>query len=91
VVAAGAGCTGDLEETQSATGLCVARWPRKLVPVEQQTTASTRRRVTRGQYEAWVATNPFCQPARMQLRLEVDGKLRYRFEMRVVVWLQKRM
>lgn len=26
-----------------------------------------------------------------QLRLEVDGKLRYRFEMRVVVWLQKRM
>lgn len=54
----GGGCTGSFEELQSSTGLCVAKMVTITAPNGSADYGIDSTEVTRGQYAAWLATNP---------------------------------
>jgi len=61
--AVGAGCTGNFETTQVNTGLCVAKMATIWEPVANLDYSIDVTEVTKGQYDAWLATSP-ALPAR---------------------------
>ena len=56
--AAGSGCTGSFEVIQSNTGLCVAQMATIVAPGGYSNYSIDVTEVTKGQYDAWLATNP---------------------------------
>jgi len=52
------GCTGSFELIQSTTGLCVAKMATMSAPSGYSDYQIDVTEVTRGQYDAWLATNP---------------------------------
>ncbi len=56
--AAGTGCTGNFETIQSGTGLCVAKMVTISAPSGYMNYSIDVTEVTKGQYDAWLATNP---------------------------------
>ncbi len=57
----GIGCTGSFEEIQSGTGLCIAKMVNVTGPASDAGSLVYRidaTEVTKGQYDAWLATNP---------------------------------
>jgi sulfatase modifying factor 1 len=60
---AGPGCTGSLEEIQSGSGLCVAKMVAITGPTASTGYQIDATEVTRGQYAAWLATNPALPPS----------------------------
>ncbi len=55
---AGSGCTGGFELIQSNTGLCVAKMAAIIAPSGYPNYSIDMTEVTKGQYDAWLATNP---------------------------------
>lgn len=60
---AGTGCTGNFEEIQSNTGLCVAKMATIIAPIGYADYKIDVTEVTQGQYDTWLATTP-ALPAR---------------------------
>ncbi len=59
----GTGCTGSLELIQTTTGLCVARMATITAPNGFPDYSIDATEVTKGQYDAWLATNPPLPPS----------------------------
>jgi formylglycine-generating enzyme len=59
---AGSGCTGSFETVQSTTGLCVAKMVPITAPIASENYSIDVTEVTKGQYDAWLATNPALPP-----------------------------
>ena len=56
-------CSGNLETTQSDTGLCVAKMATITGPIANSDYQIDVTEVTKGQYDAWLATNPALPPS----------------------------
>lgn len=56
--AAGSGCTGSFEVIQSKSGLCVAKMATIVAPAGYANYSIDVTEVTKGQYDAWLATTP---------------------------------
>lgn len=56
------GCTGSFETLQSSTGLCVAKMTAITAPNGYPNYAIDVTEVTKGQYDAWLATHPAFPP-----------------------------
>lgn len=62
--AAGSGCTGSLETIQGGgAGLCVAKMVPITAPSASNNYSIDATEVTKGQYDAWLATNPALPPS----------------------------
>ena len=57
------GCTGSFEMIHSGTGLCVAKTVAISGPVANSDYDIDVTEVTKGQYDAWLATNPALPPS----------------------------